>query len=408
MLELPTVVPYFDLSLQHADAALLRRMKRWGSGDRFLTAIDAIRAQEPDAAFRSSFIVGFPGETEREHDDLLEFLSAAALDWAGFFPFSPEDGTPAATLPDAVDPDLAFEWLRECEAVQEPITRAARDALVGREIEVLVDAPDAASDRGGQTSSSVARTAKHPRSTASCSSTPSSARPGALVRAHVTEAIGPDLVAKAHVPRQRRKAREHAAGHARASLQRRSHRDPGQHGDDRAPRARRPHAAADRRPGFELAHGVAVVRAHHHRRPRRLARPPRRHHPFGAFLDPLADKFLVLGGFFALGINGDFSWAAVLIVTVREVGVSLYRSYAARHGISLPARRLGKWKAFFQFLAVGVVLLPPTYEWATFHDVLLWFAVGLSVVSGLDIVISGQRVARAASRTSSRKDPNAV
>ncbi len=111
----------------------------------------------------------------------------------------------------------------------------------------------------------------------------------------------------------------------------------------------------------------------------------------GAFLDPLADKFLVLGGFFALGINGDFSWAAVIIVTVREVGVSMYRSFAAKRGISLPARRLGKWKAFFQFLAVGIVLLPPTYEWATFHDIVLWFAVGLSVVSGLDIVISGYR-----------------
>jgi CDP-diacylglycerol---glycerol-3-phosphate 3-phosphatidyltransferase len=111
----------------------------------------------------------------------------------------------------------------------------------------------------------------------------------------------------------------------------------------------------------------------------------------GAFLDPLADKFLVLGGFFALGINGDFSWAAVIIVTVREVGVSMYRSFAAKRGISLPARRLGKWKAVVQFLAVGIVLLPPTYEWATFHDIVLWFAVGLSVVSGLDIVISGYR-----------------
>jgi CDP-diacylglycerol--glycerol-3-phosphate 3-phosphatidyltransferase len=114
----------------------------------------------------------------------------------------------------------------------------------------------------------------------------------------------------------------------------------------------------------------------------------------GAFLDPLADKFLVLGGFFALGINGDFSWAAVIIVTVREVGVSMYRSFAAKRGISLPARRLGKWKAVFQFIAVGVVLLPPTYEWATFHDVLLWFAVMLSVVSALDIVISGYRQSR--------------
>ena len=204
MLELPTVVPYFDLSLQHADAQLLRRMKRWGSGDRFLTAIDSIRAQEPDAAFRSSFIVGFPGETEREHDELLEFLSAASLDWAGFFPFSPEDGTPAATLPDAVDPDLAFEWLRECEAVQEPITRAARDALVGREVEVLVDAPsDAISNEGGGVF--LGRTHREaPEIDGVVQLHAEFARPGALVRAHVTEAIGPDLVAKALVAKAAR------------------------------------------------------------------------------------------------------------------------------------------------------------------------------------------------------------
>ncbi|HEX9504397.1 MAG TPA: CDP-alcohol phosphatidyltransferase family protein, partial [Acidimicrobiia bacterium] len=107
-----------------------------------------------------------------------------------------------------------------------------------------------------------------------------------------------------------------------------------------------------------------------------------------------ADKFLVLGGFFALGINGDFSWAAVLIVAAREVGVSVYRSFAGKRGISLPARKLGKWKAFFQFLAVGVVLFPPTDSWATFHDALLWLAVALSVISGFDIVYSGYRSSR--------------
>jgi ribosomal protein S12 methylthiotransferase len=198
MLELPTVVPYFDLSLQHADARLLRRMKRWGSGDRFLTTIDAIRASEPGAAFRSSFIVGFPGEREREHDELLAFLEAAALDWAGFFPFSPEDGTPAATLPDAVDPRLALEWLRECEAVQEPITRSARDALVGREVEVLVDARDAEAEPG--TGRLVGRTHREaPEIDGIVRLDADFARPGALVRAHVTDAIGPDLFAKALV-----------------------------------------------------------------------------------------------------------------------------------------------------------------------------------------------------------------
>jgi CDP-diacylglycerol--glycerol-3-phosphate 3-phosphatidyltransferase len=114
----------------------------------------------------------------------------------------------------------------------------------------------------------------------------------------------------------------------------------------------------------------------------------------GAFLDPLADKFLVLGGFCALGITGDFSWAAITIVVVREVVVSMYRSYMARRGYSLPARHLGKWKAFLQYLAVGVVLFPPTYEWATIHDVILWLAVGMSVVSAMDIFVSGRRAQR--------------
>ena len=189
MLELPTVVPYFDLSLQHADAALLRRMKRWGSGDRFLTAIDAIRAQEPNAAFRSSFIVGFPGEEEAEHEELLSFLDAAQLDWAGFFAFSPEDGTAAASLPDAPDARLVAERLRECEGVQEPITRTARDALVGAEIDVLVDA---VTDEG-----LVGRTHREaPEIDGVVHLEADFARPGAIVRAHVTEAIGPDLVAK--------------------------------------------------------------------------------------------------------------------------------------------------------------------------------------------------------------------
>jgi ribosomal protein S12 methylthiotransferase len=194
MLELATVVPYFDLSLQHADPRLLRRMKRWGSGDRFLATIDAIRGQEPEAAFRSSFIVGFPGEGEHEHDELLAFLQAASLDWAGFFPFSAEDGTPAASLPDVVAPQLALEWLRECEAVQEPITRSARDALVGREVEVLVDARDDDGDAGGL----VGRTHREaPEIDGVVRLDAGWARPGALVRAHVTDALGPDLFAKA-------------------------------------------------------------------------------------------------------------------------------------------------------------------------------------------------------------------
>ena len=93
-----TGVPYFDLSLQHVSKPLLRRMRRWGDGDRFLRRIDDIRRREPDAAFRSNFIVGYPGETEADHDQLLRFVEEAELDWCGFFAYSREDGTYAAGL----------------------------------------------------------------------------------------------------------------------------------------------------------------------------------------------------------------------------------------------------------------------------------------------------------------------
>jgi ribosomal protein S12 methylthiotransferase len=189
MLELPTVVPYFDLSLQHAAPGLLRRMRRWGSGERFLEAIGAIRAQEPDAAFRSSFIVGFPGESEDDHDVLLRFLDVAELDWAGFFPFSPEDGTVAVELDGEVPVELRDEWLRECADMQEPITQAARDALVGTTAAVLVDAVDG-SDLLGRTHREA------PEIDGVVRIGGADARPGAVVTVEVTGALGPDLLAR--------------------------------------------------------------------------------------------------------------------------------------------------------------------------------------------------------------------
>jgi ribosomal protein S12 methylthiotransferase len=139
-----TGLPYFDLSLQHVSAPLLRRMRRWGDGDRFLRRIDEIRAREPDAAFRSSFIVGYPGETEEHHDQLLDFVVAADLDWAGFFAYSREDGTYAADLDGHVAPGLVAERLAELRDLQDGITARRRDALIGTVAEVLVDAPGTA------------------------------------------------------------------------------------------------------------------------------------------------------------------------------------------------------------------------------------------------------------------------
>jgi ribosomal protein S12 methylthiotransferase len=138
---LATGVPYFDLSLQHASRPLLRAMRRWGDSTRFLERIEAIRAMEPEATFRSSFILGYPGETEDDQRALLDFVEAAQLDWAGFFTFSSEAGTYANDLDSPVAPELALERLREVSELQDAITAKKRDALVGTRQRLLIDAP---------------------------------------------------------------------------------------------------------------------------------------------------------------------------------------------------------------------------------------------------------------------------
>ena len=136
-----TGVPYFDLSLQHVSPPLLRRMRRWGDGERFLARIEAIRRREPEAAFRSNFIVGYPGETEEDHDLLLRFVEEAQLDWCGFFAYSEESGTYSLTLDGKVDEGLRSERLAELGELQDAITARRRDLLIGRRVEVLVDEP---------------------------------------------------------------------------------------------------------------------------------------------------------------------------------------------------------------------------------------------------------------------------
>lgn len=111
----------------------------------------------------------------------------------------------------------------------------------------------------------------------------------------------------------------------------------------------------------------------------------------GAFLDPLADKFLAIGGFTALALRGDVAWPPVLIMAGREVAISLYRSSAGRRGVSLPARSLGKWKTFVQMSAIGFVLLPLTADLGRLQVTVTWAAVVLTVVSALDIVVAARR-----------------
>jgi len=169
--------------LQHVSRPLLRRMRRWGDGDRFLDRISAIRRAEPEAAFRSSFILGYPGETEEDHDALLEFLRNADLDWCGFFPYSAEAGTYAADLDDQIPDDLVAERLRECSEMQDAITARRRETLIGERISVLVDAPG------------VARSHREAPEIDGTVTVPHSLSVGRIVTVTVEGAEGPDLVA---------------------------------------------------------------------------------------------------------------------------------------------------------------------------------------------------------------------
>jgi len=180
---LATGVPYFDLSLQHVSRPLLARMRRWGDGERFLRRISEIRRAEPMATFRSSFILGYPGESEEDHDELLAFLREAQLDWAGFFPFSPEEGTHAVGVPDQVPSALAMERLRECAELQDAITARHRDAMIGEIRQVLVDSPG------------VGRTVHEAPEIDGVVRVPLSVPVGAMVDMVVTASLGTDLVA---------------------------------------------------------------------------------------------------------------------------------------------------------------------------------------------------------------------
>ncbi|MGB3055108.1 MAG: 30S ribosomal protein S12 methylthiotransferase RimO [Acidimicrobiales bacterium] len=178
-----TGVPYFDLSLQHVSAPLVRRMRRWGNGERYLTRIADIRRREPAAAFRSNFIVGYPGETEDDHDQLLAFVQEAQVDWCGFFAYSPEDGTHAAGLDGQVPRDLVEERLAELRELQDEITQKKRDVLIGSEVEVLVDAPG------------IGRSHREAPEIDGIISVPDHLPVGSITTLTVTSAMGPDLQA---------------------------------------------------------------------------------------------------------------------------------------------------------------------------------------------------------------------
>ncbi len=132
-------VPYVDVPLQHAAGGVLQRMRRSGDGDAYLRLLERIRSHLPGAAVRSTFIAGFPGETEDEFDELLGFVEAAGLAAAGVFPYDPQDGTLGATLPGQIDAETILERCARLGGVIDDVAGRYWEGLVGTSVEVLVE-----------------------------------------------------------------------------------------------------------------------------------------------------------------------------------------------------------------------------------------------------------------------------
>ncbi len=140
MAQTPQILNYLDIPLQHGHPATLRRMKRPSNIEMVLRTIEKLRAAMPDIALRTTFIVGYPGETEAEFQGLLDFVEAIQFDKVGVFKFSPEPGTPAAELPDQVPEEVKEERWHRVMALQQPISLRKNQEQIGRVLTALTEA----------------------------------------------------------------------------------------------------------------------------------------------------------------------------------------------------------------------------------------------------------------------------
>lgn len=136
------IIKYLDIPLQHADPVVLKRMNRKGTGEGYLKLIANLRKEIPDIAIRSTFIAGFPGETEEQFENLLEFIKEAKLTNAGFFAYSREEGTPAYRLSDQIDEKVKQSRVKKLYAAQKKVSEERNKSLVGKQIKVICDGVD--------------------------------------------------------------------------------------------------------------------------------------------------------------------------------------------------------------------------------------------------------------------------
>jgi len=187
----PGVAPYFDLSFQHAAEPVLRRMRRFGSTERFLALLASVRELDPQAGARSNVIVGFPGETRADVTELERFLTAARLDAIGVFDYSDEDGTEAATLPGKVGAATVRRRYERISALAEELCAQRAEERLGATVEVLVETAGTDGVEGR-----AAHQAPEVDGSTTLVGAVSGLRPGELVRAVVTGTEGVDLIAE--------------------------------------------------------------------------------------------------------------------------------------------------------------------------------------------------------------------
>jgi ribosomal protein S12 methylthiotransferase RimO len=187
MIATDKTAPYFDLSFQHTSPTILRRMRRFGDTEKFLHLISQIRALSPEAGIRSNFIVGFPGETQEDFDDLANFITQAKLDAVGVFGYSDEDKTEALDLSDKVDADVIAQRVETLSALADEMVSLRAQARIGENVRVLIEDAELQEGRAAHQGPEVDGTTTFIGTNFAV---------GQYVDAVVIDSMGADLVAK--------------------------------------------------------------------------------------------------------------------------------------------------------------------------------------------------------------------
>lgn len=187
MIETEKVAPYFDLSFQHSSPSVLRAMRRFGDSERFLHLISQIRALSPEAGIRSNFIVGFPGETQEDFDNLSEFITAAKLDAVGVFGYSDEDNTEALNLAEKVADEVIRERVEALSSLADEMVSIRATGRIGEQVRVLIEDQELQEGRAAH---------QGPEVDGTTSFIGTEFKVGEYIDAVVIDSMGADLVAR--------------------------------------------------------------------------------------------------------------------------------------------------------------------------------------------------------------------